>query len=66
MFTLFKKKKPNKIPLQLLTVKSNKKEFNCYKGKFVSIEVNDNIEGYYFTIYDRNKGTYLNSWYNKE
>lgn len=57
MFNLFKKK-TEKTPLQLITVKSNKKEFNYYKGKFVSIEVNDNTEGYYFTIYDMKNRSY--------
>ncbi len=59
MFNLFKKKPDNKVPLQLITVKSNKEKFNYYKGKFVSIEVTDNTEGYYFTIYDRSSGKYI-------
>ena len=57
MFNLFKKK-TEKIPLQLISVKGNKENFSYYKGKFVSIEVNDNTEGYYFTIYDKQKGAY--------
>ena len=59
MFSLFKKKSTEKLPLQLISVKSNKKDFSYYKGKFISIEVNDNVEGYYFTVYDRSKGTYI-------
>ncbi len=59
MFNLFKRKSIEKLPLQLISVKSNKKDFSYYKGKFVSIEVNDNVEGYYFTVYDRSKGTYI-------
>ena len=59
MFSLFKKRSTEKLPLQLIGVKSNKKDFSYYKGKFVSIEVNDNVEGYYFTVYDRSKGTYI-------
>lgn len=57
MFNLFKKK-IEKTPLQLISVKGNKENFSYYKGKFVSIEVNDNTEDYYFTIYDKQKGTY--------
>lgn len=60
MLRLLKKEKTEKLPLQLITVKSNEEKFESYKGKFVSIEatITNDIEEYYFMIYDRKSGIY--------
>ncbi len=53
-----KNRRLEQVPMTLITVKRNKNVFNCYKGKFVSIDV-DLPESYYFNIYDRNSKNYV-------
>lgn len=48
MFNLFKKRtfQTKKVDMQLINVKRNKNTFNCFKGKFVSIEVDEKNNRY--------------------
>ena len=61
MFELFKKKKkqPEKVKMQLITVKKNKEDFNCFKGKFVSVDVDTEKDNFYFTVYDNENNRYI-------
>ncbi|MBS5720588.1 MAG: hypothetical protein KHW57_08000 [Clostridium sp.] len=52
MFNLFKKRtfQTKKVDMQLINVKRNKNIFNCFKGKFVSIEVDEKIDLKYYNL----------------
>ena len=61
MFNLFKKRtfQTKKVDMQLINVKRNKNIFNCFKGQFVSIEVDEKNNSYYFNAYDNENNRYI-------
>lgn len=61
MFNLFKKSKKTteKVNMQIISVKKNKNDFNCFKGKFVSIELDTTKDQFYFMVYDNENNKYI-------
>lgn len=60
MLGIFKKKKNgNRTNMQLIKVKRNKNNFCCFKGQFVSIDINENSDNYYFSAYDYDNNKYM-------
>ena len=60
MFGLFKKKNTiKKVDMQLIKVSKNNNDFNCFKGKFVSIEIDEKNNNFYFMAYDNENNKYI-------
>jgi len=61
MFNLFKKRpiQTKRVDMQLINVKKNKNNFNCFKGKFVIIEADEKTDNYYFSVYDNENNKYI-------
>lgn len=60
MFGIFKKKEvQKKVNMQLIKVKKNSNIFNCFKGKFVSIEVDEKNNNFYIMAYDNENNKYI-------
>lgn len=60
MFNIFKRKnETKKTNMSLIKVKKNNNTFNCFKGKFVSIEVDIKTNNYYIMVYDNENNKYI-------
>lgn len=60
MFGIFKKKNTiKKIDMQLIKVSKNNYNFNCFKGKFISIEIDEKNNNFYIMAYDNENNKYI-------
>ena len=61
MFNWLKKKTTQtpKIKMELIRVKRSKENFNCFIGKFVSIDFDEEKEIYYLSVYDNENNKYV-------